>query len=231
MDAAVRVISIGTLAHNPLWEDASAALPPRTPHATTTLIRASKRTILVDPGLPEPLIAARLAERAGLRPADITHVFLTSFKPDVRRGIGAFEKAQWWISQPEREGVGVPLVGALHKAAADDDQQLKAALELDIAILHRCEPAPDRLAPGVDLFPLPGVTPGTSGVLIATSRTTTLVCGDAIPTIEHLERAQVLNTAANVAQARESFAEAVEIADYLVLGRDNIVPSPIKRPF
>lgn len=228
MSASVRVISIGTLPTHPLWEQ---ALPPRTGHATSTLVRAGKRVILVDPGLPEQLIAARLAERAGLKPKDITHVFLTSFRPDTRRGIAAFEHAEWWISQPEREGVGVPLVGELHKAIADGDEQLRAALELDVAILRKCQPAPDRIAPGVDVFPLPGVTPGLTGLLIASQRTTTLIAGDAIPTVEHLERGMVLQNAANVTQARESFAEAIEIADYLVLGRDNFVVNPVKRPF
>jgi hypothetical protein len=32
-------------------------------------------------------------------------------------------------------------------------------------------------------------------------------------------------------KARESFGEALEIADYLVLGRDNLAPSPVRRPF
>lgn len=228
MNASVRIISIGALAAHPLWEESS---PVRTPHATTTLIRAGKRTILIDPGLPDAIVSARLTERSGLRPKDITHVFLTSFRPDVRRGIGAFEHAEWWISQSEREGVGVPLVAGLHKAMADGEEELKAALELDVAILKRCEPAPDRLAPGVDLFPLPGVTPGLTGVLIAAQRSTTLVCGDAVPTIEHLERGMVLQNCASITQARESFAEALEIADYLVLGRDNMVASPVKRPF
>jgi hypothetical protein len=41
----------------------------------------------------------------------------------------------------------------------------------------------------------------------------------------------VLSSAANVQLARESFAEAVEIADYLVLGRDNFVTNPTKKPF
>jgi len=68
-------------------------------------------------------------------------------------------------------------------------------------------------------------------LLCSTARTTTLICGDAIPTVEHLERGQVLQASGDVIRARESFAEAVEIADYLVPGRDNIVPNPVKRPF
>src|SRR5690606_30534810 len=86
----VRVISIGTLAAHPLWKETS---PVRTGHATSTLIRTRDKVILVDPGLPEPAIAARLSERTGLRVGDVTHVFLTSFQPDTRRGIMAFADA------------------------------------------------------------------------------------------------------------------------------------------
>lgn len=224
----IRVISIGALSAHPLWEEKA---PVRTGHSTTTLIRSGKRTIIVDPGLPAQAVAARLGERAGLRPEAVTHVFLTSFRPDTCRGIMAFEKATWWVAQNEREGIGVPLVGELQRAAAAGDEELKSRLELDVAILRRCEPAPDRIADGIDLFPLPGVTPGLTGLLIPAPNATTLICGDAVPTIEHLERGMVLPAAADVMRARESMAEAVEIADYLVLGRDNMVPNPVRRPF
>ncbi|MBX3405195.1 MAG: MBL fold metallo-hydrolase [Phycisphaeraceae bacterium] len=226
----VRVISIGTLAANPLWEE---RFPVRTGHATTTLIRLGDRVILVDPGLPDRAVAARLTERAGIPASAVTHVFLTSFKPDVFRGILAFEKAKWWISQDEREQVGVPLVGQLQEAAAAGDAELKAALELDVGILRRCEPAPDEIAPHVSLFPLPGVTPGLTGLLVAMpgrggSGPTVLIAGDAVPTVEHLERGMVLDSAVNVTRARESFGEAVEIADLIVPGRDNLVVNPVK---
>ncbi len=223
----VRIISIGTLAAHPLWDE---KVPVRAAHATTTLIRSGDRTILIDPGLPDRAVAARLSERAGIKPADVTHIFLTSFRPDVFRGILAFDKAKWWISQEEREQVGVPLVAKLQEAAAADDAELKAALELDVGILRRCEPAPDELAPHTSLFPLHGVTPGLTGVLVAMpgSGPTILIAGDAIPTVEHLERGMVLDSAVSVTQAIESFGEAVEIADIIVPGRDNLVANPVK---
>ncbi len=222
----VRVVSIGALSAHPLWEEKVAV---RAGHATTTLIRVGKRNILVDPGLPGPAVVARLGERSGLRASQITDVFLTGFRPETRRGISAFESANWWIATPEREGVGVPLVRRLHEASEAGDEELKAALELDVAVLHRCQPAPDRLAPGVDLFPLPGVSPGLTGLLIARPRSTILVCGDAVPTWEHLERGMVLQGSFDVTQAQESFKEAIEIADELVLGRDNVFANPVAR--
>lgn len=227
----LRVISIGALASHPLRHEPPGA---RTGHATTTLIRAGKRNILVDPGLPGPAVVARLDERAGLKPADITHVFLTSFNPELRRGLLAFDHATWWIHQEEREQIGAAMVARLHEAVEEGDQDLQKTLQQEVAILKRCEPAPDHLADErgerVDIFPLPGITPGACGLIVAGSRFTIVVCGDAIPTVEHLEQGKIL-PAADVDRARESFAEAVEIADLLVLGRDNIVVNPTKRLF
>lgn len=231
----LRIISIGTLSANPLWGEKPGAMV-RTGHATTTLIQVGKKNILVDPGLPPQMVVQRLSERANLRAVDITHVFLTSFRPDIWRGLSAFETATWWISEKEREGMGVPLVRRMQQAGEDGDQQLKEALQNDIATLKRCVVAPDRLADGVDIFPLPGVTPGMCGVLVGgpvegLGAGTTLICGDAIPTLEHLQRGSVPHGAADVDTAMESFKEAVEIADFIVPGRDNWVVNPVRKGF
>lgn len=224
------VISIGALAANDLWGERA---PVRTGHATTTLITCGKRRILVDPGLPEQVITARLHERTGLAPEAITDVFLTSFSPDARRGLMGFRHAAWWIAPQERESAGVPLAGQLARMSQDEeaDEEIKGALEQAVAILKRCQPAPDELAKGLTLFPLAGVTPGMAGLMIETSRYGVLVCGDAVPTAAHLERGQVLPEAADIEAARNSLAEAVEVADFLVCGRDNVVPNLARQVF
>ncbi|RMH27268.1 MAG: MBL fold metallo-hydrolase [Planctomycetota bacterium] len=224
----VRVISIGATSAHPLWGERA---PVRTGHATTTLVRAQGAVILIDPGLPGEVLGARLGERAGLTPANVTHVFLTSFKPDVCRGIGAFDNAEWLIHDAEREAVGGALVTEIHRARDAGDEDLARALTRDAEVLRRCAPAPDTLAPGVDLFPLPGVTPGLCGVLIPTARDTTLITGDAVPTVEHLHQGKVPPACADLERARESLAEALEIADLLILGRDNLTPNPARGPF
>lgn len=224
-----RVISIGALSQHPFWGE---KVPVRTGHATCTLITAGKRRILVDPGLPEAAIIAALHERSGLRVSDITDVFLTSFTPDTRRGILAFRTADWWIGEAEREAVGVPLARQLGKLVEEGvDADIQRALETSIGVLQRCKPAPERLADRVVPFPMPGVTPGLTGLLLEHARFTGLVCGDAVPTVEHLERGQVPDWAADVTLASESFAEAVEIADILICGRDNAIANPTKRAF
>ena len=227
------VISIGALPSHPLRGEQGAR---RTGHATTTLIVAPPMHILVDPGLPGPAIAARLDERAGITPEQVTHVFLTRFTPDTARGVKAFDGATWWTSQDEREAVGIGLAEQLRRLVIDDDPEtldIRARLEHDVAVLQRCEPAPDRLtgkrAERVDLFPLPGVSPGTAGLLLPLPGQTLLVCGDAVLTREHFERGRVPDDCFDVASAQESFKEAAEIADILVPGRDNLIVNRMRQ--
>lgn len=223
-----RVISIGTLDTNPFWarED-----EPRTGHATTTLVRSGDAVVLVDPGLPGAALDARLKERSGLEPADITHVFLTSFHPDTRRALELFDGAKWLISEAEREALGVPLARQLAAAADQGETELTDMLKREVSLLQRFEASPDRIAPGIDLFPLPGVTPGMTGLLIGHKRYTLLITGDAIPTSEHLEHGRVLKRAVDVEAAKNSLQEAIDIADLFIPGRDGMLVNPMRGPF
>lgn len=242
-----RVISIGALAANRLWGERT---PVRTGHATTTLVRTTAVddpktavNLLVDPGLPEPALVARLHERTGLKPSEITHVFLTSFHPENRRAITAFPDAVWLVSPREREAAGVPLAQSLTRLVEsqqaaeatgepldDDHETMMEVLRQDVAILQRCKAAGDTIGQGVDLFPLPGVSLGCTGLLLE-GRETTLICGDAVATIEHVDQGKVLPDCADREMAKESFEEAVEIADVLVCGRDNLCLNRTKKMF
>lgn len=224
MHTDLRIISIGALACHPLRGEQGDL---RSGHATTTLIRTDDAVILVDPGLPAEVLVPLLAERAGLKPEDITHIFLTDLRPDRRRGIGAFPEAQWLASERELENYREALAAQADEAVQEPEYE--RLLQAESTFLSRCGVAPDSIAAGVDLFPLPGVTPGCCGLLLPTARATILICGDAIATIEHLDEGKVLPHVADLEAAGESFREAIEIADILVPGRDNIVLSPFKR--
>lgn len=221
-----RIISIGALARHELWTKSPPAPVPE--HATTTLIRTDDgRAILVDPGLPAQLLLPRLLERSGLGADDITDVFLTSFHPAHRTGIKAFTNAKWWIGEREREAVGQYLVEKFQRE--EGDAELQALLREDIALLQRCHNAPDKLAPKVDLFPLYGFSPGACGLLLAFPRQTVLIAGDAVGTSEHLDHGRVLRGALDVTMAQESLVEALEIADVIVPGHDNIILNPARK--
>ncbi|MEI7766414.1 MAG: MBL fold metallo-hydrolase [Phycisphaerae bacterium] len=218
----VIVVSIGTLARNLLWNERSET---RTSHATTTLITSGDRQILVDPSLPGQVLDARLFERAGIHADAITDVFLTSFKPVHRRGLGAFRKATWYLHAPERDAAQRGLTAALERARAGAALDLEP-LELDQELLERLQDAPDELTAGVSLFPLPGYTPGQCGLLVAQPTRTVIIAGDAVATEGHFIAGQVLPGAYDLEQAKASLLELYEIADMIVPGHDNVFVNP-----
>lgn len=217
----VDIISIGTLSRNRLWNESEAV---RTAHATTTLVRSGKRTILVDPGLPSPALAARLFERTGLKPSAIDTVFLTNFRAAHRAGLDLFDKAKVYIHELEKQAARQQLQGLIEDAPEEDEDHQHFVRELKM--LEKIAIAPDKLADNVDLFPLFGYTPGQTGLLVTTPATSTLIAGDAVPTLDHFLAGQVLPNAADIKAAQESLAEAYEIADLIVPGHDNVFVNP-----
>ncbi|MCE9619967.1 MAG: MBL fold metallo-hydrolase [Planctomycetes bacterium] len=226
MAASYRIISIGAMSAHPLWGEKSDV---RAAHATITLVISGDAHILVDPSLPAQILLPRLAERAGKNADFITHVFLTSFHPIRRRGLDAFPNAIVLISEGERRGVREQLDEKLEQARKEKDGDLARLLHDEINTLNECEIAPDKLADGVDLFPLPGVTIGSAGLLLPAPSATILIAGDAVATSEHLEQGRVFSPCFDIEQARESLSEAIEIADVIVPGRDNLIVNPIRR--
>jgi len=215
------IISIGTLSRNRIWGETQ---PTRTPHATTTLIRSGDRKILIDPGLPPPAIGARLFERTGLRPEQIDTVFLTNFRPAHRMGLSLFDSAQVLIHEREQESTRQGLEALLRDAPEEDLDRRQ--LEQELELLERLRTPSDKIAPDVDLFPLPGYTAGTCGLLVSSPLTTLLITGDAVATLDHFLAGQVLPDAQDIQQAQESMREVYEIADLIIPGHDNLFLNP-----
>jgi glyoxylase-like metal-dependent hydrolase (beta-lactamase superfamily II) len=215
------VISIGTLSRNRLWNESQ---PLRTPHATTTLIRTGKRHIIVDPGLPPAALGARLYERTGLKPDAIDTVFLTNFRPAHRAGLSLFTRAKRFIHENEQQATAQQL-RRLIEGAPDADLD-RRVLRDELALLESLDAAEDKISGGVDLFPLFGYTPGTTGLLVAAPAYTALLTGDAVPTQDHFLAGQVLPDAQDIAAAQEAMREVYEIADLIVPGHDNLFLNP-----
>jgi glyoxylase-like metal-dependent hydrolase (beta-lactamase superfamily II) len=215
------VVSIGTLSRNRLWNETQSV---RTAHATTTLIRADKRHILVDPGLPGPALGARLFERTGLSPDQIDTIFLTNYRPSHRMGLALFTHAKVMIHEIEQQSARQRIEQLLAEAPPEDIDYRHLQQELDL--LERLTPAEDVLADNVDLFPLFGYTPGNSGLLVSLPTTTVLIAGDAVATQDHFLAGQVLPDAQDIQAAQESLQEVYEIADVIVPGHDNLFVNP-----
>ncbi len=216
------VISIGTLSHNRLWGEAA---PVRTAHATTTLVADGKRLILVDPSLPSPAIEARFFERTGKRLVEVTDVFCTSLRPVHRRSIEALPHAAWWAAEAElvayRDALGTMLDSA-GRLESEDADRARGELKL----IERFKPAPDKFSPQVDLYPLPGPSPGSAGLLLTPQTATIIIAGDAALTGEHVLRAQVWEGCGDREKALESLRDILEMADVIVPGHDNVMFSP-----
>jgi glyoxylase-like metal-dependent hydrolase (beta-lactamase superfamily II) len=216
------VVSIGTLSHNSLWGERAAI---RTAHATTTLVRDGKRTILVDPSLPAAALAAHLGERTGLSLSAVTDVFCTTLRPVHRRSLAAFPAAKWWCNQAELEAYREHLDGLLASAGRLDQEQA-TLVEEDLALLKRFGPAPEKFSEQVDLFPLPGASVGSAGLLLTPPTATIVIAGDAAITGEHVQRGMVWEGAADLDAAAQSLRDVLEIADVIVPGHDNLMLAP-----
>lgn len=218
-----RIISIGTLPSHPLWNERGES---RTGHATTTAIKSGNAVMLVDPSLPPVVLNARLQERWGIDISAITHIFLTSFDPDRRRALQGFEHATWFMHEPEVQAASYAIGEEIQRAEGDTEVTL--ILEQHLNLLSSFEVPDDQVLPNVDLFPLPGFTPGSCGLLLPTAKRTILITGDTIATSEHLDQGSVLANCAEIETAQESFKECVEIADIIIPGRDNVVLNPVR---
>ncbi len=216
------IVSIGTLSHNPLWGEAGGL---RTAHATTTLIRQDERAILVDPSLPAPALEARLFERTGKRFGDVTDVFCTTLRPTHRRAIEACEGARWWAAPAELETYRHHLEG-LQGSAERLDADSRAAVEADLELIDRFQPAADRLGDQIHLFPLGGPSPGSAGLILTPVTVTIVIAGDAALTRGHVQAGRVWEGSADAETAMNSLEDVLEIADLIICGHDNIMLSP-----
>ena len=216
------VISIGALSHNRLWGEGGAI---RTAHATTTLVRADKRTILVDPSLPAPALAARLDERTGKKLSDVTDVFCTTLRPVHRRSVQALSHANWWVGEEELRWYR-DVLESLRESAVRLSPEDTANIENDLALLERFRPAPEKFDAQTHFYPLTGPSPGSAGLLLTPPITTIIIAGDAALTAEHVESAQVWEGCTDTGAAKQSLADLLELADVIVPGHDNVMFSP-----
>jgi len=219
---SVSVISIGTMACNDLWKEKQ---PVRTAHATTTLITTADKQILIDPALPSAALEQRIAERTGLKPSDVTDVFLTCWRPAHRRALRLFSEARWWMAEAER-AVAKQMLDVTSSRIGPDQDEPRSLVDDDIATLARTADAPDKLAPGVDLFPLAGFTPGQAGLIVSMAESTIVIAGGAVATREHFLAGKVTPDCYDVKAAMASLAEIYEIADIIVPGYDNQFNNP-----
>ncbi len=222
MTVDYRVISIGTLAKNRLWNEGA---PVRTSHATTTLVVEEGRTILVDPSLPARALAAVFHERTGKRLEDVTDVFCTTLRPVHRRSISALPDAAWWVHADELEWYRTRLeeAGDVADRLGGDEA---GDLEAERRLLNAFRAAPEQFGSQTTVYPLAGASPGSAGLLLTPPTMSIVVAGDAAVTADHVREGQIWEGCADVDAARRTMADFLELADVIVPGHDNVLFAP-----
>jgi glyoxylase-like metal-dependent hydrolase (beta-lactamase superfamily II) len=212
-DVRVDIVAIGNLAKNKYWGEKT---PVRNEYATATLVRAGKMVLVVDPGWPAEVLRSALFYRAGLEPGAVTHVFLTHLDPAHFAGAVLFDKARWWTYEEEIRYADAEW------PAGTRPGDLPCWVPPARPLLARLAAAPEKFAPGVDLYPTFGHTPGHASVLAYTATQSTIIAGDAVLTRDHWEHGDLGEGPWDLAKARESFQDLAQIADLIVPGHDNL---------
>jgi len=222
MSVEYSVISIGALSKNRLWGESAQV---RTAHATTTVVFDEDKVILVDPSLPAQALGPVFNERTGKQLGDVTDVFCTTLRPVHRRSIMALPEANWWASQDEIESHRAKLVALLDSASRLDPQQT-TDVEADLKLLESFHPAPETFTRQVTVYPMVGPTPGSAGLLLTPPTMSIIIAGDAVLTAAHMARGQVWQGCDDLEKALASLQDALEFADVIIPGHDNVCISP-----
>ena len=132
-------------------------------------------------------------------------------------------------------GVSTELEAARERAESERDARSNTAITSTLSLWPVTSPPSNRLCPprraSPKHRPVPsvGVTPGCCGLLLPHEGRTILIAGDAVASEAHLLAGQIL-PCPDREMAQASFTESVEIADFIVCGRDGMIPSPAGFP-
>jgi glyoxylase-like metal-dependent hydrolase (beta-lactamase superfamily II) len=154
------------------------------------LIESGDLKVLVDAGTggffgPEvDNLPANLAA-TGVAPDQVTHLFATHLHPDhvggaVRDGMAAFPNAELVVHDADRAFWGDPA----NFTAMPEMMQNFAALAQGVLSAYgdrlRVFEGEAEIAPGLTAMPLPGHTPGHSGLMVASGDASLLIWGDIV---------------------------------------------------
>lgn len=200
------ILTIGHLSRNRYWGERDS-IAYRRALATCTLISGSGQQILVDPSLPEGDMPEALLNACGLHLEDITQVFTTHYHYDHHVSPLAFPNAKWIM--PEKE------LRYLEENWAEYNRVFPAD---KFETLAHCSPAPQFLAPGIEVVPLPGHTEGLCGLRFDAPEGRILLTGDAIMNREFYQAGEPYLFGWNDDIGRATIASAAGTADVIIPG-------------
>ena len=192
------IITIGNLSRNQYWGE-SKDKAVRKVLCTCTLISGDGFRLLVDPSETDAADMAReLDRRTGLKPKDITAVFVTHDHSDHWFGLAHFPDARWMA------GPG---------AAEILNQTGKLARPV--------EPVTGRLFDAVDVVPTPGHTRSHHSLRFDCDGLSVVAAGDAMATRDFFRERQNFYNAVDPEQGVASMNKIAELADLIIPGHDN----------
>lgn len=206
-----KTLTLGHLSRNKFWGESDAA-QYHSVVATTTLVQTEEINILVDPTLPVEQTEALLQLHAGLGREDIHIVYATHYHGDHRVDADKYPNAKQYMSAASLQDA---------QAAIEEVRQGRGVPAFVVG-LEDFLPAPEQLAPGVTLYPLPGHTDGNTGLMLAASEGRVLLAGDTIMGEEYFCAGEGywFNTSAE--KTHISILRAAQDADIVVPGHGDV---------
>ncbi|ONI71598.1 hypothetical protein BWI15_15655 [Kribbella sp. ALI-6-A] len=178
------------------------------------LVESDGRRIVYDFGHVGRRRALRNALAAReLEPADIDAVVLSHGHWDHIQNVDLFEQSPVLVHPAELEYLANP-------AGPHTPRWTSSVL----AGLKLCETAEgEQILPGVRVIELPGHTPGSIGLTVATDDGTVVLTGDAVPTLDVLRSGKASGQPADREQADASIARIAATADFVHPGHDQLL--------
>jgi glyoxylase-like metal-dependent hydrolase (beta-lactamase superfamily II) len=192
------VITIGNLSRNRYWGE-SDAKPLRDAICTCTLIGGVGFQLLVDPSLADAAgMAKELDRRTGLKPVDVTAVFVTHEHGDHFSGIEHFPKAAWFAAAPVAE-----------------------ILNRKRTFSRVFEPAPAVLFGVVEVIPTPGHTSTHHALRFDCDGRSVVAAGDSVATRDFWRERRSYYNAVDAGLAAKTMDRLAGLAGIVIPGHDN----------
>jgi len=192
------VITIGNLSRNRYWGE-SDARGVRAAICTCTLITGKDFHVLVDPSLTDEGEMARELDRCtGIKPRDITAVFVTHQHGDHLAGIAHFPDAEW---------LAAPAVAEIINKSGKLSRVVKGAS--------------DRLFDSIDVIPTPGHTDTHHSLRFDCDGLSIVVAGDSVPMRDFFRERRGYYNAVDFELSARTMDKLTAMADIIVPGHDN----------
>ncbi len=192
------VITIGNLSRNRYWGE-SDAKGVRSAICTCTMVQGEGFCLLVDPSLSSvEQMAKELDRRTGLKPGDVTAVFVTHEHADHWAGLGCFPKAQW-LAAPQ-------VADALNRTGKG---------------LKKVEATASRLFKAVDIVPTPGHTLSHHSLRFDCQGFSVVLAGDVVATQDFWHDRRGYYNCVDFDLSAKTMDRLASLADLVVPGHDN----------